>query len=120
MANNIQASLRSVAAASEPMTTQERIGMLQKAILTIQHQLRDLNKQLQATSDVQARMALEHEITELTQMEKSLEQQILLLQQMEERRKQMSENRDMLAGVAVSAAGAVAAPSASQGAGTAP
>jgi len=95
-----QASLSSVASTSQPITTQERIGLLQKAILTIQHQLRDLNKQLQATTDIQARMALEHEITELTQMEKSLQEQILMLTQMEERRKQMSQNQDMLAAVA--------------------
>lgn len=115
MATNIQASLRSVASTTQPMTTQERIGMLQKAILTIQHQLRDLNKQLQAATDPLVLMAITHEISELTQMEKSLEQQILQLQQMEERRRQMSENRDMLA-AAVSAASAVAAPSARQGA----
>ena len=120
MANNIHASLSSVAPTTQPMTTQERIGMLQKAILTIQHQLRDLNKQLQAATDPQVLMALTHEISELTQMEKSLEQQILQLQQMEERRRQMSENRDVLAAAAISAARAVAAPSASQGADHAP
>ena len=120
MANNIHASLSSVAPTTQPMTTQERIGMLQKAILTIQHQLRDLNKQLQAATDPQVLMALTHEISELTQMEKSLEQQILQLQQMEERRRQMSENRDVLAGAAINAARAVAAPSASQGADHAP
>src|SRR5471032_2092708 len=100
MANNIQASLSSVAPTTQPMTTQERIGMLQKSILTIQHQLRDLNKQLQAATDPLAKMALEHEITELMQMEKSLQEQILMLTQMEERRKQMGQNRDMLAAVA--------------------
>ncbi|WP_296000368.1 hypothetical protein [Rugamonas sp.] len=102
MATNIQASLRPVAAASPPMDTQERIAMLQKAIMTIQQQLRDLNKRLQSETNVLARMAIEHQIMELTQMQKSMQEQIVLLAQMDERRKQMSENKALLADVATS------------------
>jgi hypothetical protein len=91
MATTIATNMSRTVPSSQPMGTDDRIGLIMKAMETVRKQLRALYKQLAETADPAVRMALIQRIDALKEMLHVMQEQILLLTQMEARRKHMRE-----------------------------